>query len=71
MHFAKEASRGYKGGICNIPDEGTYCCAKLPSDQIWYRAQILNVRTVDITECAGNVTKYGGFIHHFSKFLWI
>ena len=57
LHFSKQASQGYKGGISNIPDVGSYCCAKSPSDQTWYRAQILGVKTMDATECAGNFTK--------------
>ncbi|XP_057313217.1 uncharacterized protein LOC130654621 isoform X2 [Hydractinia symbiolongicarpus] len=43
MKFMKEATKGYKGGIGEIPSVGLFCCAKSPVDEAWYRAKIVEV----------------------------
>ena len=57
LHFSRQASQGYKGGISNVPNVGMYCCAKSPLDQTWYRAHIKAVKTVEVTEERGNGIK--------------
>ena len=53
LHFMKQATQGYKGGISNIPSIGCYCCAKSPDDDTWYRAKITSVQAVEFNETAG------------------
>lgn len=43
MKFMKEATKGYKGGIGEIPSVGLFCCAKSAVDEAWYRAKIVEV----------------------------
>eukprot|EP00794_Sanderia_malayensis_P006037 gene6037-6738_t len=50
LHFSREASQGYKGGISNIPSVGMYCCAKSPIDSTWYRAQTKRIIAVEETD---------------------
>ncbi|XP_065066777.1 uncharacterized protein LOC135692541 isoform X2 [Rhopilema esculentum] len=50
LYFSRQASQGYRGGIINIPSPGCYCCAKSPIDGTWYRAQVMDVKSIDSTE---------------------